>query len=232
MAKKTGWNTDLMPEKIIALATFHGELLNKLGNDPKMVSRINQAGAQLVAKYFDAYVDHIARIDPYRYHHIYEFGGVGSSSSRLFKSTVSNGVISYSFIESSVPNNNGDIFSKKAFVMESGNPITITPKNSTKLVFEVNGETVFANSSYIQNPGGPYVAGAFKALFDEFFNSKLPNKALKELGFYDEIVKGIKQETKVIMPRISSGSVKGSAQKAAAAAYGIVKRVESNADRL
>jgi len=233
MAKvKVGWDTGKMPEKIMALGTFHGTLLYKLSKDPKVINRITNAGAQIISKYFENYLDAIARIDPYRYHHIYEFGKVGNKTSRLFRSTIKNGTISYSLLPASVPNQNGAIFQQKAFIMEEGVPITIVPRVSNMLAFEVDGEYVFTTQSYIPNPGGPYVKNAFKDIFDEFFNSGIPEKALTELGFYKEIEDGILNETKKIEPKISAGKIKGTAVDAASAAYGIVGKVESRANRL
>ena len=233
MAKvKVGWDTGKMPEKIMAMGTFHGTLLNKLHKDPSVVKKVTNAGAQIISKYFENYVDAIARIDSYRYHHIYEFDKVGDKSSRLFKSTIKNGTITYSLLPATQPNRNGAMFQQKAFIMESGTPIIIEPTNSTLLAFEIDGEQIFARSTYVQNPGGPYVAGSFKAIFEEYFKSRLPNNALRDSGFYDTIEQGISEETLKVSSRISSGAVRQYAQQAAQAAYGIAGKVESNANRL
>lgn len=232
MAKMVGWQLDLMPEKMMALAKFHGSLLTNISEDGIVGGRIKESGARIVARYFEAYLDAVARIDPYRYHHIYEFGMTGNKSGRLFRSTIKNGSISYSFTDSKVPNENGQVFVKKAFIMESGQPLQITPKNSEFLAFEIDGEQIFARSTYVQNPGGPYVAGSFKAIFEEYFKSRLPNNALRDSGFYDTIEQGISEETLKVSSRISSGAVRQYAQQAAQAAYGIAGKVESNANRL
>lgn len=232
MAKQIGWQLDKMPEKISALATFHGALLNNLSSNPQTYNRIRNAGANIVSKYFNAYVDAIARIDTYRYHHIYEFGMVGNANARLFKSTVRDGRISYSFIDASKPNNNGFPFSKKAFIMEAGEPIVITPKSGEFLVYDFNGDTIVSRKSIVNEPGGAYVGGAFKGIFDEFFKSGMPNKALREFGFYNTIVKGIETETKKVSPKINSGALNSSAEMAAQAAYGIAGKVEEIDNRL
>lgn len=232
MAKKVGWNLDLMPEKMIALATFHGALLKNLEENAPAGRRIKDAGVRIVSTYFEAYLDAIARIDPYRYHHIYEFGMTGNKTGRLFRSSIKNGAVNYSFIDSKVPNQNGDIFVKKAFVMESGQPLTINASPGKFLAFEIDGEQVFARSTYVQNPGGPYVAGSFRAIFEEYFNSRLPNAALRDAKFYDTIEKSILDETRKVSSRISAGSVRQSAQKAAESAYGIAGKVENIGDRL
>lgn len=233
MAKlKSGWDLGLMPEKMMALGTFHGTLLNKLHKDPSVVKKITNAGAQIISNYFSNYVDAIARIDNYRYHHIYEFGKVGNKSARLFQGTVKNGIISYTLLPSSQPNNNGVIFQQKAFVMEEGTPIIIQPTNSSILAFEIDGEMIFSQQSIINQPGGPYVANAFRDLFNEFFSSNLPEKALKEMGFYSEIENGIIKETENIIPKISKGKIRGTAIDAANAAYGIAGRIDARVNRL
>lgn len=232
MAKKIGWDLGNMPQKIMALGTFHGTLLNKLHKDPVVVGRITQAGAKIISNYFDSYVDAIARMDNYRYHHIYEFGKTGSKSGRLFKATVKNGLISYSLLPASVSNQNGAVFQQKAFIMEAGTPIVIEPVSSDYLVYEIDGETIFSKRSVVNQPGGPYVANAFRDLFNEFFSSNLPNVALKELGFFDEIEKGLLTETRKVEPKISRGNITTSSTMAAQAAYGIADRVETRGNRL
>lgn len=232
MAKRIGWDLGKMPEKIMALGSFHGTLLNKLHKDPVVVGRITQAGAKIISNYFDSYVDAIARMDNYRYHHIYEFGKTGSKGGRLFKATVKNGLISYSLLPASVPNQNGAVFQQKAFIMEAGTPIIIEPVSSDYLVYEIDGETIFSKRSVVNQPGGPYVANAFRDLFNEFFSSNLPNVALKELGFFDEIEKGILTETRKVEPKISRGNITTSSTMAAQAAYGIADRVETRGNRL
>lgn len=232
MAKKIGWDTGQMPDKLIAMATFHGQLLKDLQKNPQVYRTIANAGARIISRYFDAYVDHVARIDPYRYHHIYEFGMTGSSKGRLFKSSIKDGAISYSLVNASVPNENGYSFSKKAFVMESGDTIVIKPRNAKFLAYDLNGELIISKQSVVENPGGPYVAGAFAEIFSEFFNSNLPEKALKDFGFYDTISKAIEDETKKAEFAVNAGKINDAASRAAKAAYGIAGRVEQSANRL
>lgn len=229
---RVGWDTGKMPEKIMAMATFHGTLLNQLHKNPSVVKRVTNAGAQIISKYFENYVDAVARIDSYRYHHIYEFDKVGDKSSRLFKSTIKNGTIIYSLLPATQPNRNGAFFQQKAFVMESGTPVVVQPTSANILAFEVDGEMVFTNRSVINQPGGPYVMNSFKGIFDEFFKSNMPEKALRELGFYKEIEDGIFNETKKVESKINAGKIRGTAIDAANAAYGIAGRIEGRANRL
>ena len=230
--KKVGWQLDLMPEKMVALATFHDSILRNMQSTPQTYNKIVSSGARVISKYFDAYVDHVARIDSYRFHHIYEFDKVGMKNSRLFKSQIVNGQITYTLIEASSPNREGYPFPQKAFVMEQGQRIVIKPNKGYLLFYEVDGEFRGSSQSTIENPGGPFVAGAFQKVFEEFFNSSLPEKALREFGFYDTILKGLEQETKNIEKSISAGDIKNSAAKAARAAYGIADRLDRDVNRL
>jgi hypothetical protein len=230
--KKVGWQLDLMPEKMVALATFHESMLRNMQSTPQTYNKIVDSAARIISKYFDAYVDHIAKIDPYRFHHIYEFDKVGMKNSRLFKSQIINGQITYTLIEASNPNREGYPFPQKAFVMEEGRRLVIKPNKGSLLFYEVDGDFTASSQSTIENPGGPFVAGAFQKIFEEFFNSNLPEKALREFGFYDTIVKGLEQETKIIEKAISAGDIKNSAAKAARAAYGIADRLDRDANRL
>lgn len=232
MAKRVGWYLDKMPEKIMSLAGFHGELLTELSKNQEVVSSISASGAKIITRYFEAYVDHLARSSPSTYHHIYEFDKVGDKNSRLFKSNISGGDFSYSFINSSSPNRNGQVFTKKAFIMEEGNSLDIYPKQAEFLVYDLNGETIFSKHSFVQNPGGEQVKGAFQSAFTSFFNSNLPEKALKEFGFYSTILNGIEKETAAVMSIVKSGNVSSAKNQGKLAAHKIARRVELIADRL
>lgn len=227
MAKQTGWYLDKMPEKIMALAGFHGNLLTTISSNPAVVSTITNAGARLVSRYFEAYIDHLARANSNAYHHIYEFGMSGNPSARLFKGTIKNGNISYSFIDASMPNNNGQMFPKKAFVMEEGTPLDIFPRQSQFLVYDLNGETIFSKHSHVENPGGEQVEGAFQSAFTSFFNSNLPERALKEFGFYNAIEDGIRYETQKVFGTVNSGNVSSAKSAGQSAAERIARKVDS-----
>ncbi len=232
MASKVGWKIDKMPEKVIAMASYHGALARAIDSDPSASNRIRNAGASIISRYFDAYVDAAARMDPSRYHHIYEFGMTGSKNGRLFKSSIKNGEISYSLQDASVPNNNGYPFTKKAFVMEAGRPVVINPNSSTLLVYELNGETIFSEGSVVQSPGGAYVAGAFNKIFSDFFRSGMPAKALEEFGFFKEIILGIEKESMSAFSQITSGQTNRAEQMAKDSANSIAGKVEQNGNRL
>ena len=72
--------------------------------------------------------------------------------------------------------------------MEDGVPVTISPKKSNKLVFEINGETIFTDKEItIPNPGGDFVEGSFQKITDQFFSIYFKQSFLRSSGLYDYI---------------------------------------------
>jgi hypothetical protein len=79
-------------------------------------------------------------------------------------------------------------FSNKAFVMESGTPVTITPRGNNPLVFENNGEKIFSKSPiFVDNPGGSQVEGAYESVFSLFFSKYFTQSFLRSSGIIDYI---------------------------------------------
>ena len=228
LTKKTKFKsvrTGELSQKIAATAHFQAELINRLSNEEKL--RIQEYGLRHISKYFESYVDHLARVNPNRYHHIYEPGQSGDPRSRLFKSSISSdknkALLQYDFVSSRVPGESGQVFKSKALIMESGTPVTITPKRAKSLVFEVDGELVFSKQSYVTNPGGVEVQNSFTETFNMFMTSRA-NEVLIELGFYERIERAILSETKLVLRKISSGTISGMAAEAAKSAGKISRR--------
>ena len=74
-------------------------------------------------------------------------------------------------------------FYNKAKIMEDGVPVVITPKRSSVLVFEDNGETVFTkNPVEVVNPGGPQVQGGFERTVNMFFTRYFTQAFLRASG--------------------------------------------------
>jgi len=130
--------------------------------------------------------------------------------------------IQYNFIEASSPEKSGSVFKRKAFIMEEGQSLTITPKNNKFLAFQINGEQVFSKKVFVPNPGGTRVAGSFKSAFDSFMQNNA-NQVLTDIGFYDKINEATRIESDIAVSSINKGNLNGSSL-ADASAKKIVRR--------
>lgn len=143
------------------------------------------------------YIDSEARSNPKALHHIYEWYQTGSPNARLydFDYTVSNLGLSFksTFKQSTtVSNGSSTPFYNKAKIMEDGIPVTISPKKAEKLVFEIDGETIFTDKEItVGNPGGDLVAGSFERIADQFFNVYFKQSLLRSSGIYEYIKKPV-----------------------------------------
>lgn len=150
-------------------------------------TKFNAILAEYTIKALYKFIDAKARMNPESLHHVYEWGQVGNSGSRLFSfkalPTQRSITIVGEFLPSSStsPTSNTP-FVDKAEVMENAIEVVIEPKNSDVLVFEDEGQTVFtSNAIYIAHPGGDAVAGSFGRVVDEFFIQYFTNAFLKPL---------------------------------------------------
>jgi len=134
----------------------------------------NMKLGEVIKQMLEKYVDSQASLSPERLHHVYEWGQAGDPSARLFDfnmvATATHITLHSTFRQSqSASPSGGAPFADKATVMESGASITITPKDSGVIAFDVDGETIFTSSEvFVEHPGGPEVAGAFKATIEGF----------------------------------------------------------------
>ena len=206
-------DTGKMPQKIIAAAKYHTMLLSEIHENPKNRNVIIENGLNIIGTYFGFYMDNLARRDHASFHHVYETGSTGSQNARLFYYTISkaSGIpsIQYQFKTATATEKSGQVYRKKAFIMEDGTPLTIKPRNGKYLVFDVNGEKVFAKKVFIPEPGGPQVQGSFAKAFDMFMNNQA-SSILEDMGFYDKINEGISKESDLALTRISSGNLNSS----------------------
>lgn len=156
------------------------------------------------------FIDMNARMDPQKLHHVYEWYQVGSPDARLFdiEYTVANGglTINSSFRQStSVKAGSSTPFYDKARIMENGIPVTIRPKKTKALKFEVDGETVFTkNEVMVENPGGEQTVNAFENTFNMFFDKYFNQSFLKVTGIYDSI-----RDVTLFKKYLNSGSKSG-----------------------
>ncbi len=139
------------------------------------------------------FIDSNARVNPEALHHVYEWYQTGSPNARLFDISyvVTGGglTISSSFSQSrSIKSGSRVPFYDKARIMENGIPVTIVPR--TKLVFEVDGETVFTpNPVTVQNPGGQ-TQGEYERVFNLFFDVYLKQSFLNQTGIIAKLNQG------------------------------------------
>lgn len=131
------------------------------------------------------YIDVQARMSPDSLHHIYEWGAVGNEGARLFKiqSHASKRVIHFegNFLpSSSTSDTSSEPFTDKANIMENAIGVTISPRDSSVLAFEDDGEMVFTmNEIYIAHPGGDAVAGSFGRVVEDFFGNYFTSHLLR-----------------------------------------------------
>lgn len=219
--------TGKMPEKIIAVARYHAKVLQELHENEKNRNQIIENALNIVGKYFNFYMDNLARRDHMSFHHVYETGKTGQENARLFYYTISKNSgtpsINYQFKDATVAERSGQVFRKKAFVMEDGSPVIIKPKNGKYLVFDMNGEKMFAKKVFNPHPGGDQVAGSFADAFNMFM-ARNAQQILEDMGFYDKINKEISTESDVALSRINSGNL-NSEGMAVDSANKIVKKV-------
>jgi hypothetical protein len=218
--------TGNITEKIAASVLFNSELINRISNQEK--PRIQIAGLKMLATYFEAYVDNLARMNYSKFHHIYEPGMVGNKAGRLFESSISPSNIKpslvYNFKPSRIPPESGYVFKNKAYVMENQIPLTITARNAEYLRFEYEGEFYSKKTVFVAEPGGEDVGGSFVETFNTFMTS-IGASALKDLGFFERIEKGIANESRIALARVSAGKIEGMASEAAKSANSIVGRL-------
>lgn len=160
----------------------------KIGK-PALLRNLGEQLKQMVGEYIDA----SARLNPAALHHVYEWYQVGREASRLFDiqyNVVGGGLsVNSTFSQStSIPNGSNTPFYNKAQIMEAGLPVTISPKSSSVLAFEQEGEAVFTRQPVtVENPGGDETAGSFEATFKEFFMLYASQSLMFESGLGEHL---------------------------------------------
>jgi hypothetical protein len=185
-------NTKSLEKQLLNITNYSIGFLDGVNKGKTLF--LNNLGIEVIAV-LKQYVDASARSNPKALHHIYEWYQAGSPKSRLydFDYTVSNIGISFksNFKQSTTFANGSSVpFYNKAKIMEEGMAVTISPKKSNVLAFEVDGEMVFTSQDVtVDNPGGTQVAGSFERVVDEFFGLYFKQSFLKASGLYSYIKK-------------------------------------------
>ncbi len=152
-----------------------------------------------VSEMLNNFIDSNAKVNPQALHHVYEWYQTGSPNARLFDisyQVIGGGLsISSSFTQSKSLKSGSKVpFYNKAFIMENGIPVTIVPK--TKLVFDVDGETVFTSKPVtVSNPGGQ-TEGEYQRVFNLFFDVYLKQSFLNQTGIIAKLNQGKDFEAK------------------------------------
>ena len=151
---------------------------------PKLLKNVAENLKTMVGEYIDA----SARVNPAQLHHVYEWYATGSPEARLFTihyNIRGDGLTMRAQVQQSkIAKQGSDTpFRNKAFIMENGISVTISPRKSPVLVFEEDGETIFTRKSVtVQNPGGPATINGLEINFRQFFTSYLSQSVLLSSG--------------------------------------------------
>jgi hypothetical protein len=182
--------------QISAFVYYQANVIAKLEKSKEFQNMFSKTIFQQIEKDFPAFIDSQARTRPRSFHHVYEWGKAGNAEARLFKlnKLTQEGLsfkLDYEFMPSvsNVPNKSSRRrykFENKASVMEIGMPVIISPKAAERLVFKIDGETVFmpkGASVTVQRPGGSGVKNQFRLAYSRWFSSDLVNLSIKRSGF-------------------------------------------------
>lgn len=156
-------------------------------------NRIMAAAFSISSLKFVRATNMMARSSKANFHHIYEWGGAGSESSRLFRiikkqHTGGSASIYYKFNNSrknspiarelKVPGKTGrvvkksGVFKRKAEVMENGTPVSFV--TSRTIAIPSNGRVAFipaGKNITIRNPGGSETTGSFEKFFRSWWTT-------------------------------------------------------------
>jgi hypothetical protein len=225
--------------QISAYVYYEAAVISKLTTNRAFQNSFSKLMFDQINLDFGNYIDALARSKPKSLHHVYEWKKAGNKSARLFK--LNKGVqvglsfsINYQFLPSRtiVPSSNGKrrhMFIDKASVMEKGEPLVIRPKNAERLVFEIDGETVFmpkGASVTVKRPGGSAARNQFTLAHSRFFSGNLINDSIKRSGFQrlfnSSITKalGVPSNIKRVQYSFSANTIRSQADSALTLAFG------------
>jgi hypothetical protein len=195
-ANQKGVLKDSTVAQISAYVYYEAAVLSRLTTNKAFKNAFTKIMFDQIELDFGNYIDSLARSKPKSLHHVYEWKKTGNKTARLFKlnKIAQDGLsfkIDYEFLpsRSMVPasaNKRRHMFINKASVMEAGNPLVIRPKNAQRLVFEIDGETVFmpkGASVTVKRPGGSAARNQFTLAHSRFFSGNLVNDSIKRSGF-------------------------------------------------
>ena len=225
--------------QISAYVYYEAAVISKLTTNKKFQQAFTKIIFDQIDTDFGNYIDALARSKPKSLHHVYEWKKTGNKNARLFKlNKISEDGLSfrvnYDFLPSRslVPASNSrrrHMFVDKASVMEKGNPLVIRPKSADRLVFEIDGETVFMPKGAavtVRRPGGSAATNQFSLAHSRFFSGRLVNESIKRSGFQrifnSSMTKALRvpSNIKKVQYTFSANTIRSQADSALALSFG------------
>jgi hypothetical protein len=238
-ANQKGVLKDSTVAQISAYVYYEAAVIAKLTTNKAFQNAFSKLMFDQINLDFGNYIDALARSKPKSLHHVYEWKKTGNKSARLFKLNKTGQVglsfgINYEFLpsKSMVPASTGKrrhMFINKASIMEKGEPLVIRPKNADRLVFEIDGETVFmpkGASVTVRRPGGSGARNQFTLAHSRFFSGRLVNDSIKKSGFQrlfnSSISKalGVPSDIKRVKYSFSANTIRSQADSALTLSFG------------
>jgi hypothetical protein len=238
-ANQNGVLKDSTVAQISAFVYYEAAVISKLTTNKQFQNAFTTVMFDQINTDFGNYIDALARSKPKSLHHVYEWKKTGNKAARLFKlNKISEQGLSfrvnYDFLpsRSMVPSSNSrrrHMFENKAIVMEEGNPLVIRPKNSDRLVFEIDGETVFMPKGApvtVRRPGGSAARNQFTLAHSRFFSGRLVNESIKRSGFQrifnSSMTKALRvpSNIKKVQYSFSANTIRSQADSALALSFG------------
>ena len=237
--KNSGILKDSNVAQISAFLYYEAQVIAKLERNKAFINRFQTMIFDSVNRDFGLFIDAQARTKPRSLHHVYEWNKTGSPDARLFKlhSIPSNSLsfkVDSEFImsKSYVPTKRSKKsykFANKASVMESGMPVTISPRSSKRLVFEISGEVVFMPEGAtvtVRSPGGKAASHQYRILHTRFFTGQLVKESIKRSNFTQlfggSMAKALRVPAgiKKVQYSFSPNTIKNEADAALSSAFG------------
>lgn len=242
MASKTTPSSNIKDSSVAQISAalyYKANVIAKLSDNTAFQQKFRRIICDQIGIDFGNYIDAQARTKPKTLHHVYEWKKTGNKEARLFKlidfdQNKLSFKIKYEFLESksNVPSLKGRKkykFPNKAYIMENGIPVRISPQAAKRLVFEVNGYTVFmpkGASVTVSKPGGGKATNQFRLAYAKFFTGQLVNESIRRSGFQNIFNSGINKALKVpagikkVQYSFSPNTVRSQASAALTEAFG------------
>ena len=238
-ANQKGVLRDSTVAQISAYVYYEAAVISKLTTNKAFQNAFSKLMFDQINLDFGNYIDALARSKPKSLHHVYEWKKSGNKTARLFKLNKTEQVglsfgVNYEFLpsKSMVPSSSGrrrHVFANKASIIEKGNPLVIRPKSAERLVFQIDGETVFmpkGASVTVKRPGGSSARNQFTLAHSRFFSGNLVNDSIKRSGFQklfnSSITKALRvpSNIKKVQYSFSANTIRSQADSALTLSFG------------